>query len=68
MRGTLILSLERLILMVPLPFRRLDLREDGPVIQDYLQEKTGQRTVPNIFISEFRQLSDLSRSNDLHSF
>ena len=26
--------------------------DDGSEIQDYLQEKTGQRTVPNIFISE----------------
>jgi len=25
---------------------------DGSKIQDYLQEKTGQRTVPNIFISQ----------------
>ena len=27
--------------------------DDGSEIQDYLQEKTGQRTVPNIFISEY---------------
>lgn len=30
---------------------RLDKREDGGELQDYLQEKTGQRSVPNIFIS-----------------
>ena len=30
---------------------RLDDRDDGSEIQDYLQEKTGQRSVPNIFIS-----------------
>jgi glutaredoxin len=30
---------------------RLDEREDGGELQNYLQVKTGQRTVPNIFIS-----------------
>lgn len=30
----------------------LDKRQDGPQIQDYLQHKTGQRTVPNIFINQ----------------
>ncbi|KAG8912535.1 glutaredoxin [Tulasnella sp. 408] len=30
----------------------LDIRADGSDIQDYLQEKTGQRTVPNIFIKQ----------------
>ncbi|CAE6454285.1 unnamed protein product [Rhizoctonia solani] len=30
----------------------LDNRDDGSAIQDYLEEKTKQRTVPNIFISE----------------
>ncbi|ODQ56544.1 glutaredoxin-1 [Saitoella complicata NRRL Y-17804] len=29
----------------------LDEVDDGAQIQDYLQEKTGQRTVPNIFIN-----------------
>lgn len=29
----------------------LDEINDGPAIQDYLKEKTGQSTVPNIFIS-----------------
>ncbi|PWN48493.1 putative GRX1-glutaredoxin [Violaceomyces palustris] len=29
----------------------LDTREDGGEIQSYLAEKTGQRTVPNIFIN-----------------
>lgn len=26
--------------------------DEGSAIQDYLEEKTGQRSVPNIFISE----------------
>jgi len=30
----------------------LDEREDGGELQNYLQEKTGQRTVPNVFIKE----------------
>jgi len=30
----------------------LDERNDGGQLQDYLQEKTGQRTVPNIFIKQ----------------
>ncbi|KAG8919701.1 glutaredoxin [Tulasnella sp. 417] len=30
----------------------LDIRDDGSAIQDYLYEKTGQRTVPNIFIKK----------------
>ncbi|THU78913.1 glutaredoxin [Dendrothele bispora CBS 962.96] len=30
----------------------LDEREDGDEIQSYLQEKTGQRTVPNIFVNK----------------
>jgi glutaredoxin len=38
---------------------RLDEREDGSAIQNYLLEKTGQRTVPNIFIS--RRFYILSR-------
>ncbi|KAK7052460.1 glutaredoxin, partial [Favolaschia claudopus] len=29
----------------------LDEREDGAAIQGYLAEKTGQRTVPNIFVN-----------------
>ncbi|BFZ59079.1 Glutaredoxin [Saitoella coloradoensis] len=29
----------------------LDEVDDGAQIQDYLQEKTGQRTVPNIFVN-----------------
>lgn len=29
----------------------MDERGDGSEIQDYLLQKTGQRTVPNIFIS-----------------
>ena len=34
-------------------YYRLDEREDGGEIQNYLQEKTNQRTVPNIFISAY---------------
>ncbi|KLO07698.1 glutaredoxin-1 [Schizopora paradoxa] len=30
----------------------LDTENDGAQIQDYLQEKSGQRTVPNIFIGQ----------------
>ncbi|CEP13611.1 hypothetical protein [Parasitella parasitica] len=30
----------------------LDKESDGPAMQDYLKEKTGQRTVPNIFINQ----------------
>ncbi|KAK7464987.1 Glutaredoxin [Stygiomarasmius scandens] len=30
----------------------LDQREDGADIQNYLAEKTGQRTVPNIFVNK----------------
>ncbi|KAN0133321.1 thioredoxin-like protein [Lactarius tabidus] len=30
----------------------LDEREDGPALQDYLAEKTNQRTVPNVFIKQ----------------
>jgi hypothetical protein len=36
--------------LIRVSMTRLDEREDGSAIQDYLQEKTGQRTVPNIFI------------------
>ena len=39
------------IFIVP-PFHRLDEMEEGDAIQAYLAEKTGQRTVPNIFISK----------------
>ncbi len=31
---------------------RLDERDDGSDIQEYLRQKTGQSSVPNIFISE----------------
>ncbi|KAI0718866.1 glutaredoxin [Cerioporus squamosus] len=34
----------------------LDEMDEGSAIQEYLAEKTGQRTVPNIFISESAQL------------
>jgi len=33
---------------------RLDKDAEGSAIQDYLAEKTGQGTVPNIFIGEFK--------------
>jgi glutaredoxin 3 len=36
--------------------RRLDERDDGSELQSYLGDKTGQRTVPNIFISQRRCL------------
>lgn len=42
-----------LVVNCPWCTHRLDEIEDGSAIQDYLQEKTGQRTVPNIFISEY---------------
>lgn len=32
---------------------RLDERDDGDEIQDYLLEKTKQRTVPNIFVGPY---------------
>lgn len=35
-----------------LRIRRLDERADGSDIQEYLRQKTGQGTVPNVFISE----------------
>ncbi|KAG9027622.1 glutaredoxin [Tulasnella sp. UAMH 9824] len=30
----------------------IDIRDDGSAIQEYLKDKTGQRTVPNIFIKQ----------------
>ncbi|SAM07379.1 hypothetical protein [Absidia glauca] len=30
----------------------LDQIDDGAAIQDYLQKKTGQRTVPNVFVAQ----------------
>ncbi|KAI9009504.1 glutaredoxin-1 [Gaertneriomyces semiglobifer] len=41
----------------------LDTRNDGQAIQDYLKEKTGQRTVPNIFING----THVGGSDDLHA-
>lgn len=35
---------------------RLDKRSDGSAIQAYLAEKTNQRTVPNVFVSEYDML------------
>ncbi|KAF9817772.1 hypothetical protein IEO21_03231 [Rhodonia placenta] len=37
---------------VPTKIYELDELDEGDAIQAYLQEKTGQRTVPNIFISQ----------------
>lgn len=34
---------------------RLDVREDGGELQNYLKEKTGQSSVPNIFISAYER-------------
>ena len=33
--------------------------EEGSEIQSYLLEKTGQRTVPNIFISKYMSFDEL---------
>jgi len=41
---------------VMMSLSRLDKRDDGDKIQDYLEEKTGQRSVPNIFISAYRTI------------
>lgn len=44
--------------------RRLDQRDDGSAIQEYLAEKTGQRTVPNVFISAYQSLSSHTHGTD----
>ncbi|KIO26574.1 hypothetical protein M407DRAFT_243679 [Tulasnella calospora MUT 4182] len=41
----------------------IDIRDDGNAIQEYLKEKTGQRTVPNIFIKQ----QHIGGSDDLAS-
>ncbi|THH02808.1 hypothetical protein EW145_g6704 [Phellinidium pouzarii] len=46
---------------VPATVLELDQRDDGNDIQDYLLEKTGQRTVPSIFIDQ----RHIGGSNDL---
>ena len=38
---------------IDLLYSRLDERADGNAIQQYLYEKTGQRTVPSVFVSEY---------------
>ncbi|KAI8987487.1 glutaredoxin [Mycotypha africana] len=48
----------------------LDVDDNGAAIQDYLMEKTGQRTVPNIFINQKHiggcdSLSGLDRQGEL---
>jgi len=42
----------------------LDERKDGDAIQEYLKEKTGQRTVPNVFIKQ----KHIGGSDDLDAF
>ncbi|KAG9019132.1 glutaredoxin [Tulasnella sp. 427] len=41
----------------------MDIRDDGSAIQEYLKDKTGQRTVPNIFIKQ----EHIGGSDDLAS-
>lgn len=36
---------------------RLDKREDGGSIQEYLYEKTNQKTVPNVFVSAYTMVT-----------
>ncbi|KAJ3205075.1 hypothetical protein HDU83_007547 [Entophlyctis luteolus] len=43
-------------------YYELDLRDDGADIQAYLAQKTGQRTVPNIFING----TQVGGCDDLH--
>lgn len=47
---------------------RLDERDDGDSIQKYLFEKTSQRTVPNVFVSEYTMLSFQSEANILNDY
>ncbi|KAG8741557.1 glutaredoxin [Ceratobasidium sp. 423] len=49
---------------VELIIYELDNRNDGSAIQNYLEQKTKQRTVPNIFISE----KHIGGSSDLASY
>ena len=44
---------EILLGLILTPYGRLDKMEEGDDIQGYLQSKTGQRTVPNVFISAY---------------
>lgn len=44
---------EILLCSILTPYGRLDKMEEGDDIQGYLQSKTGQRTVPNVFISAY---------------
>ncbi|KII93057.1 hypothetical protein PLICRDRAFT_49142 [Plicaturopsis crispa FD-325 SS-3] len=37
---------------VPVKVLELDEIDEGSAIQDYLQEKTGQRSVPNVFVNQ----------------
>ncbi|KAJ3296900.1 glutaredoxin [Borealophlyctis nickersoniae] len=41
----------------------VDLREDGDEIKQYLLEKTGQKSVPNIFINK----QHVGGNDDLHA-
>lgn len=47
------LTFDWCMLIIVLPCNRLDQVPEGSEIQDYLAEKTSQRTVPNIFVSEY---------------
>ncbi|RIB02524.1 thioltransferase [Gigaspora rosea] len=44
----------------------LDTMEDGPAIQNYLAEKTNQKTVPSIFIGQ-KHIGGNSELQALHS-
>ncbi|KAJ3298311.1 Glutaredoxin-1 [Rhizoclosmatium sp. JEL0117] len=37
---------------IPFQVIELDIVQDGAAIQDYLHQKTGQKTVPNIFVKQ----------------
>jgi glutaredoxin len=47
-----LISLVSLDLILKKIGSRLDERTDGDEIQDYLAGKTGQRSVPNVFVSK----------------
>lgn len=41
---------------------RLDELDDGSAIQEYLYQKTGQRTVPNVFVGEYSKCAIIELS------
>ncbi|KAJ1566838.1 thioredoxin reductase, partial [Cladochytrium tenue] len=51
---------------VPFAALELDVRPDGGAIQNYLQTKTGQRTVPNIFVNG-QHVGGCDSVHDLHA-